>query len=185
MFVMSQLDGFAMMNDIDIMPLNRKYVEYCCSFLEKEKITCIGTDTYDGSPEEGKFPISYFCGDTDAIREVVNPEGLVYSDLLKSWMGMKVFDHKEDITRDIDPEDPDCFSDESLIRALIYKWGWREGRVNRVPRNLIHGKNALCRANWNIDKQLLQGGYYKHAHLPRPYSKNKKVIDELLKSIKI
>jgi len=181
MFALSQLEGFVMMNDIDIMPLSKKYMEYCCSFLEKDKITCVGTDTYEGSPEAGKFPISYFCGDASAIREVVNPDNLMYSDLLKSWKGLKVFDHKEDITRDIDPEDPECFSDESLIRALISKWDKKDSHVVRVPRKLTHGGNALCRANWKIET----GKEYLHAHLPRSYSKNKKVIDGLLESIKI
>lgn len=184
MFVMSQLEGFVMMNDIDVMPLSRKYVEYCCEFLEEGKITCIGTDTYENSPEAGKFPISYFCGDASAIKEVVNPKDLTYYNLLNSWVGKRVFDHKEDISRNIDPENPDCFSDESLIRALISEWEGKDDRVNRVPRRLTHGGDALCRANWKLDKNLLQGGYYKHAHLPRPYSKNKKIIDELLSVIK-
>lgn len=181
MFVMSLLDGFVMMNDIDIMPLSRKYTEYCCDYLEKDKITCIGTDTYDGSPEEGKFPISYFCGDASAVAEVVNPEGLTYTQLLRSWIGMKDIDHKEDISRNIDPENPDCFSDESLIRALINRWDGKDTRVNRVPRKLTHGGNALCRANWKLDKNLLQDGYYKHAHLPR--KNNKDCIGELMNYI--
>ena len=180
MFAMSLLDGYVMMNDIDIMPLSRDYTEYCCSFIEKDKITCIGTDTYEGSTEAGKFPISYFCGDSAAISEVVNPEGLTYSELLNSWVGMKDIDHKEDISRNIDPENPECFSDESLIRALINRWEGKDTRVNRVPRRLTHGGDALCRANWNIEK----GMKYFHAHMPRPYHKNKKVIDDLLKSIK-
>lgn len=181
MFVMSILNGFVMMNDIDVFPLTRKYVEYCCEHIEKYKITCIGTDTYDGSPEAGKFPISYFCGDSATIAEVINPNALLYSDWIKSFVGMREIDHKEDISRDIDPENPECFSDESLIRALIERWGHKNTRVNRVPRKLVHGSNnALCRANWKVDKDLLNSGSYYHAHLPRPYSKNQKVINDLL-----
>lgn len=181
MFVMSLLDSYSMMNDIDIFPLTRKYVEYCCSFLEKDKITCIGTDTYDGTSEEGKFPISYFCGDSATISEVINPGDLTYSDWVRSFVGMNDIDHKEDISRDIDPENPECFSDESLIRALINRWDGNPDRVNRVPRNLTHGSNnALCRANWKLDKDLLRSESYYHAHLPRPFSKNRKVINQLL-----
>jgi len=174
-----QGENICMLNDIDIMPLQKEYTEYCISYYEKGKIVCVGHDVYAGSSEDGKFPITYLISDGNTIKKIINPNNLEYEDWLKSFIGFKVFDHKEDISRNIDSENPDCFSDESLFRALLHQWNQWD-RVIKVPRKLIHGKSALCRANWKLDQNKLKQGFYKHAHLPRPYSNNKKVIKQLI-----
>jgi hypothetical protein len=90
---------------------------------------------------------------------------------------MHAFDHKEDITRSVHHEDPDTFSDESLLRALAH--------INGVPRHGVargydpYTARALCRSNWMFDMSKIVDGTIVEAHLPRPWSEHAAEIQPL------
>jgi hypothetical protein len=111
-------------------------------------------------------------------RTLANPLNFDWPKYIRGFVGMRVFDHKEDIARTVHHEDPDTFSDESLLRALL--------KVNPVPFfHAPRGYNpytvrALCRANWKFDPKKLMDGTYVEAHLPRPLSQHEDKIKPLI-----
>ena len=168
-------DSIMMTNDLDLLPLQRTYVD---SFVRAPGyLFTLGAELYTG-PEQGKFTAGYLTAESSVWRTLVNPFNFPWKRFVNDFVGMKVIDHKEDIARDVFHESPDTFSDESLLRALL--------TLNPVPVTYAHrGYNpytarALCRADWKFDPAKLADGTYVEAHLPRPLSANTERIQPLI-----
>ena len=169
-----------MTNDLDLMVLQSAYTYNLLLQRPLGHLLTVGAELYAG-PEAGKFTAGYLTAESAVWRALVNPLHLDWTDCIRGFTGMCVFDHKEDIARAVHHEDPDTFSDESLLRALL--------KINPVP--VFHaprGYNpytarALCRADWKLDPNKLTDGTYVEAHLPRPMhqhaDKLKPLIDYL------
>lgn len=170
-------DSVNMTNDLDLLPLQTTYTCNLLRLRPPGNLLTVGTELYTG-PEVGKFTAGYLTAESAVWKKLVNPLNFDWAHYVQSFVGMRVFDHKEDITRTVHHEDPDTFSDESLLRALL--------KLNPVPA--IHaprGYNpytvrALCRANWMFDPKKLLDGTYVEAHLPRPLSQNHDKIKPLM-----
>jgi hypothetical protein len=166
-----------MINDIDLLPLQTAYVYKLIQQRPPGYLITVGSELYIG-PEAGKFTVGYLTAESMVWRTLINPLGLSWPTFVHSFAGMRVFDHKEDITRSVHHEDPDTFSDESLLRALL--------KFNPVP--VIHAPRgydpytarALCRANWMFDPKKLADGTYIEAHLPRPFRQHRDKIQPLI-----
>jgi len=164
-----QDDHVTMINDIDLLPLSKDYVNTLLGNRPKGTLVTLGAELYRGV-EKGKHMAGYLTGETSVFKQMVNPKGLGWTDWVRSFSGLQRFDHKEDISNPTNSENPDCFSDESLLRYL--QW------INPVPfenRRMPfwpYTEQALDRADWKFDAQKLKDGVYKEAHLPRPYSEN-------------
>lgn len=170
-----------MMNDIDMLPLTDRYYTNILRQFKEEHLLLVGCDTYNGTPDEGKCPFGYMTATGATYREVINPGALENSDLLNSWIGLRIFDDKEDISLKIHNENPKCFSDESLIRALIKKHNFK--RVQYFPRGFVVGVDSIDRGNWKIDYMKLRQNEYIESHMLRPYSKYKRELDILFKHL--
>jgi hypothetical protein len=168
-------DERVLINDIDLLPLQSKYLTKILEKTTGQTLITTGRDLYHGK-EEGKFTMGYLCGNGSVFREIINPNQLSYFDLIDSWIGLKVFDDKEDIASRIHHEHPDTFSDESLWRALLINY---ERPVLHVPRGFKDDQN-IDRANWQYDSKKLYAGHYVEAHLPRPFSAHQEKIQPLL-----
>lgn len=173
-----------MVADIDMLPLQTEYYYQYMSHYKTGHLLINGKDAYIGSSEEGKFPIYYTTGTGDVFREIINSRGLGYEDWLKSFIGTKVFDNKEDISISIDNEDANTFSDESLWRVMLHKWSNKD-KIIHVPRGFNpYIKRGISRTEWNIDPEKLKNGTYVSSHLPRPYNQNKEKVDYLFSYVK-
>lgn len=167
----------SMINDIDLLPLSRHYVNALLATRIERTLITVGSELYTG-PEKGKAMAGYLTAESSLFRELVNPKGLEWADWIHSFVGLSCFDHKEDILNPTSTDSPDCFSDESLMRYWL--------SVNPVPvdnRRMPfwpYTLQALDRADWQFDPQKLKDGVYKEAHLPRPYSQNKDRIQPLI-----
>lgn len=168
-------DSVVMTNDLDLLPLQRAYVD---SFQRQPGyLLAVGTELYIG-PESGKFTAGYLTAESSVWRTLVNPINFGWTLFVESFVGMRICDHKEDISRTVHHEDPDTFSDESLLRALLY--------LNPVP--VVHRPvgfapytaRALCRSNWKFDPVKLANGTYVEAHLLRPLSAHKERLQPLI-----
>lgn len=170
-------DSVNMTNDVDLLPLQTTYV---CNLLRSQKpghLLTVGTELYVG-PEAGKFTAGYLTAESSVWRRFVNPLGFDWPSFVRSFVGLRVCDHKEDITRTVHHEDPDTFSDESLLRALLKT---NPVPVVHVPRGYApYTARALCRANWKFDPIKLTDGTYVEAHLPRPWSEHRTKIQPLV-----
>lgn len=168
-------DSVVMTNDLDLLPLQHQYLD---QFVRAPgQLFTLGAELYTG-PEAGKFTAGYLTAESSVWRTLVNPFNSPWISFVRSFVGMKMIDHKEDISRDVYHESPDTFSDESLLRALL--------KLNPVPVVYApRGYNpytvrALCRADWRFDPKKLANGTYVEAHLPRPLSANVERIQPLV-----
>lgn len=171
-------DERCLINDIDLLPLQRNYLNNMLSRCTGYTLVTTGKDLYKGK-EQGKFTMGYLCAMGSVFREIVNPDQLSYYELIESWVGLRTFDDKEDISSRIHNESPESFSDESLWRALMNRY---ERPAIHFPRGFTEDQN-IDRANWRVDWDKLKAGHYVESHLPRPYSQNKPLIDPLLSYI--
>ena len=175
-----------MVNDIDLIPLQRYFVESLMQRWKAGTLLLVGNKEFREVGSH-KSMIGYMTAGGDVWRQLLNPEGLSYEDLVRSWVGLHMFDSQEDISINVGPPGagypgvPETsrrnrnFSDESLIHLLVHRWG---GPVLHEPRGwpLREGTYApkpgqreiLSRSNWNLDIQKLRRGCYVQAHLPRP-----------------
>lgn len=164
-------------NDIDLLPLQADYLNRYLEATPADALMTIGHELYPGA-ENGKFPIGYISGLGRVFKSFVNPDNLFYHDLVKNWVGLNVCDHKEDIARTVYHEDPDCFSDESLWRALIKQAGDTGYPV--IGHSISPAFRTVDRANWFIDYPILRSGGYVESHLLRPYVQYEEQIQPLL-----
>lgn len=171
-----------MTSDLDLMPLQTTYLHSLLQQRPPGHLLTVGSELYTGA-EVGKFPAGYLTAESSVWRRLVNPMHYYWHDFVHSFVGFRVIDHKEDICRTVHHEDPDCFSDESLLRALLTL------KLNAVP--VFHAARgfdpytvrALCRSDWKFDPKKLADGTYVEAHLPRPLTEHGDKLQPLLNHI--
>lgn len=170
-------NAVVMTNDMDLLPLQTAYILDLLERRPADHLFTLGSELYTGA-ESGKFTAGYLTAEGRVWRKLVNPFGLAWDRFVRSFTGMHVFDHKEDIARDVHHENPDTFSDESLLRALV---AVTNVPVHRTPRGFAaYTDRAVCRSAWNIDPAKLAGGTYVEAHLLRPWSQHRAAIQPLI-----
>lgn len=166
-------DDVCMIGDIDLIPLNFEYFTSISEMIQEDKFLSAGYNVFqfgDGDPHSTihdpklrKFPSCYTIATSKVWKEIVNPMNLDDKDVIMTWKGLSVYDHKESV-------DKDNFCDESLMRALIQKWNPTRDRVIGIDRKMINGKilDRIDRSSWRIDKNKLYKKEYVDAHCPRP-----------------
>jgi hypothetical protein len=168
-----------MIEDADILPISRKFIEEIMSHYEDGKAICVGRNVYKGTKHEGKFPMSSMTASSNVFAAIYNPRYLPFNSFVNSFVGLREFDAKEDPSHQPDRQDgwyQNAFSDESLTRALIHKHNIEIIDVDRNPNYL---SIALDRSKWSLDfDRILKGGVIQ-AHLPRPFDKHQEDITKL------
>lgn len=175
-FVASMFDNeVCMIEDIDTIPLQSDYVISKTSQRMKDRILAVGKEIH---PEIGKFPISNITAEGYLFKKIFNPNSVSYDQAINDLIGLRIFDHKEDLMND-----PTSFSDESLIRALIHVRGM-QSYVQDVSRDVDIRKNWVDRSWWAIDENKLTAGEYVCCNFLRPLSENfsyvRPIIDHIL-----
>lgn len=168
-----------MINDMDLLPLVKKHIEYLMSVRGKNKVLCVGRNVYKGTKDEGKFPMGYLTAEGYLFKNLINPEGKDFVELAKSWIGTKVFDSQEDISSIVNHETAMCFSDESLLRVLISRWKDQEKYILHTARTFTVGIGSIDRENWKYDPEKLKHDGYVESHMLRPYSKYRDELNKL------
>ena len=168
-------------NDMDLVPLQRDWNAQFIKARQPGQLLMVGSDYYDPIPHEcGKIPMGMFGGESSLLREFINPSGLNYLDFFWSWKGVKEFDNREDPTGH-----EACFSDESVVRVMLKRWGKKDQVGVRCTRGRYNAPNILDRAQWNCDRDTLFGGGYWEGHLPKPPKQNRALLEPLYEYIGI
>lgn len=161
----SQFDkDTCMLEDIDTIPLQRKYYEDRLLVREPGHVLAVGAEVFFDTPHEGKFPMSTITAEGATFKKFINPNDLTYSELIESWVGKSVYDHKEDISNL-----PHTFSDESLVRALLSEWD--TSMITHVPRNVDIYNEWIDRSWWSIDEERLEKEQYAACNFLRPFER--------------
>lgn len=173
-------EQICMIEDIDTIPLQRQFVESLSKRRKPNRILAVGHEVYesiDSNRHLGKFPISNITAEGSLFKKLFNPNGLCDKDLIKSFIGLQVFDLKEDISND-----HSCFSDESLIRALIHN-----NSLDHLVQKEVRGVNPMVdwidRSWWKVDEKKLNEGGYVACNFLRPCRQNAVHFTEIYKYI--
>ena len=156
--------------DMDTIPLQTEYLNYITSNRQLNKILCVGSEVYNGTPHMGKFPAHHITSEGKLFKKLFNPNNLSYGDLFIELSKINnVYDHKESLLSNE-------FSDESLIRVLFDR---SDVEKQNHPRNINIKEQWIDRSWWGINKERLYSFNYIEANLLRPYNKNKNKIQEI------
>ena len=154
-------DKNCLLSDIDMLPMQAKYFSDISDLLEPGNIIFYSSDAY---PWQGdRYPICYILANGYTYREIVNPQDLSTEELLDIW-SCKHVDGKDDVSKS-------PFSDESLLRWMLIRWG-QKNRMNLRRRGWINNiaLGRVDRSRWYINPEALHNGEYIDAHLLRPMS---------------
>jgi hypothetical protein len=185
-------DDFCMIGDIDMYILNKEETwEKWFSHVVDDKLLCICANNggpYKGT-DIGKFPMAFTAARNYIWKEIVNPLNLSYDELFASWYNLHICDRKEKVNQPFR-----AFSDESLLRALIYKWSnfnnsnaFNHPSCVNIERDDWDGlaKRRIDRSRWLIDSEKLNSGYYYDSQPVRPFNENINNIKPILNYIGI
>ncbi len=162
------VSGINMVEDIDTVPLQRKFVENIIKDVEEDSLLCVGKNVYRGTEHYGKFPISNMCTSQRLWKTLMFG---MYSgddfeqnikDFYNKWRDVKVFDHKEKLISS-------DFSDESLMRVLICSSGIK---TKDIDRNVDIHLDWIDRSWWKVDYNKLYSGGYVLCNFLRPPSQH-------------
>ena len=159
-------DEVCMIEDIDTVPLQRTFFVDRLKERRAEHILAVGHEVLANTVDSGKFPISNITTEGHNFQKLFNPNNLDHESLLKSYIGMRVVDHKENIANPADH-----FSDESMIRGLIHKHKLHN-MVQKVERGADIHQDWIDRSWWGIDKDKLNAGQYILCNFLRPCREN-------------
>lgn len=159
-----------MIEDIDTAPLHKEYVENIIKQREQNTLGLIGFEVYQNTENHGKVPSSFTFAESQIWKKSINPNNLTFENWAKQMTGMRMFDQYEDINKL-------PFSDESLMRALLYINKF--DKVTLINRNCNPRTDWIDRSWWGIDNDKLKSGGYISVNFMRPLDTNlaRQVID--------
>lgn len=151
-------------NDVDLLPINADFLLRMLTSPRMGTLTTFGGEVYTGK-EQGKFMAGYLMAEGGVWRRLfgVNKD-CTWNEFVLSFAGLKKFDTKEDVMNAVHHEHPDTFSDESLLRYLV----WLTQTAVDYRKAAHYPERMLDRANWTFSPVLLNSGFYVDCHLPRP-----------------
>lgn len=159
-------DEVCMIEDIDTVPLQKEFVVERLKVRKSGNILTVRHDASYVGTDVGKFPISNMTSEGKNFAALFNPNNLSHEDLLRSFIGMKVVDHKENIANN-----PSMFSDESMIRGLIAKHKLHH-MIQKIERAVNIQSDWIDRSWWGINNEKLKSGGYVCCNFLRPCREN-------------
>ena len=155
-----------MIEDIDTAPLQRKYFENMVAARKEETLGLIGFEVYANGPHHGKVPSSNTFAESHIWNRAINPTNLNFESWAQSFVGLKLFDNKEDVSNSNGKE----FSDESLMRAILHMNNFSD--ISYINRNADPHKDWIDRSWWHIDQNKLERNEYLIVNFMRPLDPN-------------
>jgi len=127
-----QGDKVCYIDDVDIFPLSKKFIEDAIQQRPKDHILCVGGEVYINTDSYGTYPISQMTAEGYIWKKLINPKSLPLEDLLNELADEPIMFNKKENPK-ISPrlysfvlsknylETNDWFSDEALMRRLLHK----------------------------------------------------------------
>lgn len=180
-FILASMQGddVCYIDDIDLYPLSKSFITDKINKRPKDTLLCVGGEVYDNN---GCYPVSQMTAEGYIWKRFINPNGLEYSDLIRSYFHDEhMFDHREDIRMITDMANDWYFSDERFIRRLLFENPVPKKELERGYDNFM--ESTLDRYQWNIDDNKLKNHGYLNAHGHRPYDVHADKYAPLIKYI--
>ncbi|MCR4307447.1 MAG: hypothetical protein NUV80_02725, partial [Candidatus Berkelbacteria bacterium] len=102
-------------------------------------------------------------------KRFMNPHDKTYRELMDDYKKEPMFHHKEQIMTVTDMAKDEWFSDERLLRRLIFENPVKKFELERGYKFKNYYNDCLDRALWIFDRDKLFNHGYLNAHCPRPY----------------
>ena len=156
--------------DVDTIPLQKKYFADRTSLREPDKILAVGKEVYEGTAHNLSFPVSTATAEGDTFKKIFNPNDLEYFELYEFWKsftcneGRKITDQN--------------FSDEGLIVKLIEHFSFEN--IQHVERGVDIRSDWVDRSWWGINEQKLKKGDYITCNFLRPFEENRAKFKQII-----
>ena len=156
-------------SDLDMIPLQSRYFHDSVKGIPEDNIAFYSADAYlPGSPSYPAFPMCYMCASGETFAQVLGCSLSEFPEEVGEWM----------------KHGHGWFTDEKVFYQKWNKWKDKDERTVHMRRGFNMGGpytiNRIDRPDGSMyDRELLYNGRYIDYHMPRPYSENKKKIDEI------
>ena len=140
------------LSDMDMIPLSEEYFKTHLNLLDDEHFFTLCADAYT----VGNFyPICYVAANQNVWRDILNPDGLDETQLMKSWYPINMAHPR--------------FCDETVLKLSLDRWNRRDKQLG-VARGWKEGVAhwRLDRKKWVFDADILRRKEYVDAHM-HPY----------------
>lgn len=153
-------DDFVTINDIDLVPLQRDfYAGKLAQWPGGDTVLAMGAEVYaSNAAEAGKVPMSALSAKSHVLRDVANSGAFTCAQMYEFYREL-LPDGAGDIRASTSQGN---FSDESLCRDLLKRWG---GEIHHIARGYNLWTETLDRAAWRPDRVKLFSGGYLEAHM--------------------
>lgn len=166
-------------DDIDLFPLVKSFITNKTEARLKDYLLCVGGEVYNNN---GCYPVSQMTAEGYIFKQFINPNGLDYKELMRSYIKLPKFDFRENILLETDYDTDSYFSDERLIRRLISEYPVEKQEIERGYKDFM--ESTIDRYDWKIDLEKLKSHGYFNAHGIRPFKKHESKYEHLINYIK-
>ena len=180
------VDENCMIVDVDMIPLTTEVLDVF-EEVPENKFVKWGFDcpTFSEPANRGKWPMDRTAAPGRIFKEIVNPTGMHYTQLLSSWRGLHKWG-KEDISLPFGE-----FSDESLLRLLYEGWSDKDTHTYLLPRMLLEERMLSRRldridpSSWDNLAEKLKNKLFMEVHGVRPLKDNLDNYKDILDYFKL
>jgi hypothetical protein len=158
-------------SDIDMFPLSSTYFNGLIEQVPEDNLAVYSSDsTMPGFPNHPSFAVGYNAAKGSVFEEIVQGNMDTWETKLKEWVS----------------EGHKWFTDEIMFYNSWSNWKPRNERTSFFKRGYNKHPDPLYinrvdrGNNCNFDMRLLAMGYYYDFHMPRPYSRYKDQIHEIV-----
>lgn len=187
-FILASMQGDSVcyIDDIDLFPLTKEFITDKTSQRPKDHLLCVGGEVYD---HNGCYPISQMTAEGYIWKQFINPKNKSYKELMDEWSGDTMFDRREDVTIFLNWAKDDYFSDERLLRRLLYsnpvkKFEMKRGYVNYLDSTIDRHTWNKHTNTWEFSLEKLENHGYYNAHGIRPFQKYREHYAPLINYIR-
>jgi hypothetical protein len=171
LYAATKIKGVNLISDIDMLPISEGYYKNSVAEIEDVCLVSytadvINTGFYLRIPQ---YPMCYLAAHNSTFKEIIGDyewEEFVIS-FMKERMGYG--------------------SDQRVFYKRLMNWGDNPTRFVKLKRGWEAGRafNRLDKVKWEWGERELENGELFDCHMPRPYSKNKGILDPLFNKLEI
>lgn len=156
-------DG-CIISDIDMIPLQKSYFVDSIEYIPDDRFIIYRDGAYEWMAYP-RYPMCYVAAKGSVFKELFDIQALGdIPKIIQQW-------HKKSLGWN---------TDELMLYAYVSTWGAKTKRVIKLGHGTF---GRVDRLDWQFDCKKVRSHAYIDAHMPRPYEKFKKSIDQLIKGL--
>lgn len=155
-------EDISIISDIDMMPLNYQYFVSQVKNIENDKFISFSSDAYLNKPDFPCLPMCYNAALGKTFNEIFKSNIENYKSTIKKWYSLG----------------HGWTTDERVLFSSLRSWDKLNSNVVLLKRGWSpFAYQRIDRAYMQFNPELMLQKQYIDFHMPRPYNKNKDLID--------